>query len=103
MSKEDRYDRLLGTDWGDLWDTLVEAPPLVGIPVSRSSRVPDGEVLYFGVLPGADGRGHVYVSTHDAYGDLYRLPGEKWPLYTRHTLGGREAARERRRRRWSST
>lgn len=68
-----------------------------GVPIARSSLVPDGRAIYCAPMFGDSAR--FYVATHDRYGYPFRLHGERWPLYTRHTIGGREASRDRRYRR----
>lgn len=70
---------------------------IAGLPVTRSPMIPDGQYFLFTEMAGLPTR--VYVATHDRFGYPLRIPGEKWPFYTRYCLGGREAARDRRKRR----
>jgi hypothetical protein len=62
---------------------------LFGFPVYVSRFVKPGTIVMF------DGK--VSIPTHDRYGYPFSLTKPP-PLYTRHTLGSREAARDQRRR-----
>lgn len=71
-----------------------------GLPVTRDPHMKDGTAVRWPMsklVPGLGDR--IYIAAFDPYGYPSRLPGEVWPLWTRHTLGSHEGARDRRRRR----